>query len=596
MTDEEQLCILNTAHDCSKFFEKAAVFAQRTIPAGLVTAAMLSNLESKGVVLPQSLLDILLAPNNAGQYLFIPADQDQLNRIPEWQAVSPSIQKKIISCLWHPSHLADLALKDIYQNPDLCEVLYGQIGELIKRRRIRFKEGSRPLPSGFSQKGPTSRADHLAFLAAMDAMDKTYQDHRRTVLQWQFFEETAGFFNSMELMMAIARDVPMRELEIFYAESAPEQKKRVAMESCHRSGARMLIRTILGEGAKLEAFLADLRIGVSSTALCSRYGHKKTLAAWTLYTMLETLSFDQTLFVLGMEDDKKKSSIAGLYKENIKELVPRKLVRILGPEAVARLKPGSLAVLIRALREEERMLAGLASPLAATPPPSSLLSTVLAKLRLTREQAAPAPKKPTLATGIIMHGLGAKTIAKLSPGKLQYVLGLRDPAFLKAIRHGFAQILAHVKTEKIIPLARYYNTPLWDVIMALRFINQIDNEILEKMDYLAQRSYLDVAFARFLSKIFQNKLGGLRLYHLEEVNQNREVIMVLKEKFLALKRGMVRIAVKHLHLIKQHKELVELFFSKTAEQLEGLFNDPFRMGKLVQELEAGPRRKIVYDN
>ncbi|MDH5523934.1 MAG: hypothetical protein OEY01_08065 [Desulfobulbaceae bacterium] len=591
---EENICILNTDNDSAHFFDQAVEFTKKVMPQGIVTDEMLDNLRAAGVLLPGSLLAKLIKQTEPGQYAFIPRQKSELYELPEWQALDAKIQKKIMTNLWRPSHLAELAAKEIYQHYDLAELIYANISRLIFQRRIIFKTDGKTLVP--PQIGKTQKKDdHLPFLSAMELIDKAYQNHRRAVLQGLFFVEISGLCNAVNLLMTIARNMPMRDLEIFTAESVPELQKQFAMESCRLGACRILIQNIVDPKGPITDFLADHCRRLDPKVFCYKYGRRQTMDLWSLHCMLETISFEQILPIMAMGDGPQQlTAILMTYQENLAALIPQKLRQMLGDALIAKLEPGNLAVLIQAMKEEADFL--IAMEQFPKNHRDGFFKSLLTKLGLSPGQEATISSCQRILVAKTVEGLGREILAKLTPDKLQFVLTINDKTLTTALRYGFGYILPHIKIEKIMPLARIYNTPLWDIVKALRFVNQLDNMILEKIEYLADQNLLDIDFARFLAKTFQNKLEKLRFYHLEEVNKNKEVILLFKEKFLELKQGVVRIVTRHINVIKQHQEHMHIFFTKSFEQLNVMFQDPYKVSHLLATIgEPNSRRKIIYD-
>ena len=595
MSEEKITCILNTDDDPSHFFDQAVEFTKTVMAKGIVSDSMLDNLRADGVLLPKSLLQKLITQIKAGQYSFIPQEKGQLYNLPEWQALDAKIQKRIMDRLWRPSHLAELSLKEICQNHDLAETLYSNITHLIHEHRIQFKTDGKILFPPHKKTSPKNKNGHLKFLSAMAAVDKSYQNHRRAGLQGLFFVEISGLYNAANLLMAIARDIPMRDLEIFAAE--PDQKIRhhFATKCCRWSGCRILIKNIIEQDPTIENFLSDHRRRLDNKILCYKYGRRQTMNPWALHCMLETLSLNQLFSSLIMDDaNKQMTSISRMYQQNLTLLIPEKMHQMLGDDLTAKLEPGNLALLIQAIEEEDKFLT--ATQQYQQNKQEKFLKTILIKLGLSKVETVSANYPQRIPVQKILDGLGHEAMVKLSPSKMQFALNIHDNTFTTALRHGFGYILPHIKIEKIMPLVRIYNTPLWDIVKALRFVNQLDNKILEKLEHLVDQNMLDIDFARFLASTFQNKLEKLRLYHLEEVNKNKEVIMLFKEKFLELKKGVVRIVTTNINIIKQHQEHLHIFFSKSLEQLNVIFQDPYKVNQILATMnDQNSRRKIIYD-
>ncbi len=591
---QESLCVLNMAFDQSKFLDQASEFAKEVMPQGVVTQKMLAAMRDHGFELNDELRNSLLEkPKASDNYHFIPQDYTELATIPAWQGLEARQKKKIIHFLWDPSHLHQLSLHDIYQQPDLAEKLYDQVRKLIDQGLIRIKDGDKKItPPLLADAGTVDQ--QYEFLAVMDAIDMAYCKNRRKVLQWMFFEEISAYFHSPDLLLALARDVSTREFEIYYAERHPGGKKRFAKECCIKSIHRLILKKILPPSSKLSRFLSDHKQGISHDRLCAKYGTQTTEKAWNLYSMLSVISFAKLRKILPVEDARKQLAlIKALYTDAQSKQPPEKLVEIAGPDLTKQLAPGQLTLLVQLFREEEILSQARQDGVKKTHP--SFVQKVLALLNLSGSKKADLSSASASHLESLVGLLGLETINTLSPGKLQHILAIRDQNFKTALANGFTAYLPKLKMEAILPLAKLFQTPHWEIVKSLRFVNFMDVEILENIAKLSEKGLLDSNFAKFLATVFKQKIKGLRLYHLIEVDMNRDIILFFKEKFLALKEGMVRIAKNNVHLLKQYEPLAQLFFKKTSEQLQSFFEDSYRLGKFISELNTGSRRKIVVE-
>ncbi len=591
----EKLCILNTDQDPSKFLDQACEFVKRVTPNGVVTDAMLHNLHKHDVELSQGQINSLLRKEDIyGNYRFIPKTKEKLYQLASWKILDNSTKNVILQTLWQPSHFQEIPLAEIFQQPELCEEIYAQVNRLLKERTIRIKSGPKLLKAIPRANTPEGKKEHLAFLAAVEAMDTAYLHHRQAALQFEFFEAVTNLFGSTKLMLSIAKDISLRDLEIYHAEPNPDTKKEFAKECCRRSGCRTLIRQTVKADKRVELFLNDHRRRIDEKILCDRHGKRQVLEAWNIYCMVENLSFEQTMVFVDMESAKNKlTAIQTFFQKSFTESIPDKLQRTLGESLVEKLHPGSLCVIVEALAEEDIKIDKLEQE-DHKPPQGSLLKTFAWKLQYLTESSDQPAKHPSFILGLL-RALDDNILTQLTPSKLQFIMAIDSSDFLAKINKGFAQFLPHIKNEKVIPLASIFGTPLWDIVKAFRFVNHIDNSILERMDYLSKNNLLDTAFARFLADCFKKKVEQLRLYHIEEVEKNKDVILFFKERFLALKKGVVKIVTQHIALVKKHTELVPLFFLKSAEQLALFFEDSYRLGKFIGEMEKVTKRKIILE-
>ncbi len=591
-----RLYIAQASDDPATLFENLIDHVRRHLcPPGILPDHCLPEMKRKGHILSPHHLQCLFQQNSNGTLSFLATSREELTHGREWQEIPASLREAVLLELWMPSHINELTIQEITNQAEPLEEIYALILNEIIAKRIRFKNGSqslKPNPTATS-KGQQSR--QLEFLTAVSHLDRLYEEHRFRALQNRYRHAVSRLApENPDMIDAFT----LGELTLIQEDEATGDRGSAVKNGCRR----LLIRRIAALLPTKDSQSASLHPGKGPPDVSPdppRSSMQADSLDATVRIILEQLPTSALLAIAEEKNSRRQRRIVKLLlQRHFFQLIPDRIKTLLGSESMNTLSPAQMQVLLAAINEkakEKKVSQSLESPQTG----NNLIHGLHkfgSKIGIIRPKAVPTPrpsrKKPCVEE--VIHAIGPQFIPQLAPEKLAMLLAIKDDALLNKIARGFNQFLPHVRSELIQPLARLYDTPVWKTIKALRFVNSINPEIIDKMNHLVEKNLLDVPFARLLAQTFRTKIKQLQLYHLEEVEKNDQVILFFKEKFLQLKKGVVRLVVKYLDVIRANQEIIPYIFKWRTLRLDVLLGDAELLRSFLAELQQAGRRRIIF--
>ncbi len=523
----------------------------------------------------------LLVKEADGSVNFAAQSIDELEENEEWRTLSDQFKKAVVDMLWMPAHCHELSFNTITSNPVLLEELYQIILEAIIDGKIRFKEGSKSIRAGQLAREGRKKEQHQHFLEIVKKLNRQYTHFRKLALKKRFLGEVSKHAPGIP---GLIDGFSLPVLEVIQAEEHPDYKEIAITNVC-------------------KSLMID-RISDSLTAVSSKNRDKKVQTSpeksglFQFRQALGGLPVGLLARILKEENIKKRQELTTfLLRRHLFQSLPSELQDFLGPKTMQLLSPGQLHVVLRVIEEEKGQVASdntISTPISPAP-----LSVKIRQLFIRKKQShlQPQPKEHSRQSGVVVmvKAIGAHILPQLSPKKLALVFASNNADMVHKLAAGFNRFLPHIKTQKIIPLSRFFATPLWEIVRSLRFINNINQELLEQLESMVNKDLLDIPFAKLLADTFKHKLVKLKVFHLEEVEKNSDVIRFFKEAFLSLKKGVVRLARLHFNLIRNNKELIPILFEWKSSKLNMLFSNQVYLRKFLIEIGRPETRKIIFE-
>lgn len=592
---DAKMLIFDIARDeQNTFFERALAFAAKTpSEMGLVPSSSLLALMQKGILLSPGQKNALFERDRLGHYAFRPKTKAELAELDEWRILPHDAKETILALLWIPSHLNELSLEEILSQPDRMENAYALVLDAILASRIRFKRGeerfrANPLPKSAKERNRATR-----FLELVGGMDAQYLLVRRQLLEQTARREVPQTLSNLPDLLA---EIPPSSLEIIWAEKQRDDRTQLIEEILRKAMIREMVRYLSDTGRFLWARLFCEGYETDGRSYeHDAYVHGPDIQS--LDEVLDSLS-SPTLAAIYLEKNPKRKVdlLWQSCRDRIFSDLAPEIQRLLGDETIENFTPQQLGVILNELnaqRQEKDFKPTMPAPSANSLKVFGKKFFAWTGLFTDDVPRLATPKRPFAQE--MLGALGKEILPRLGPKKLEILLRSKDEDLLAKTRNGYNLFLPHLRPDLILPLAALYDTPLWEIIRALRFLNHLNLEILDNLESLVEADLIDVPFARCLADTFKRRIELLRLYHIEETQKNTNVITFFKQAFLALKKGIVRIVAQNIDLIKRHREIIPFLFAWKAKRLSYVFSDQAVFDNVLQRIHESSRRRIILE-